>query len=101
MRNAPRRRDHVRRPGLPIEGQTGMSKEHDWAVSLEGDPFDLEDARDLFGAGEEVVVCTIRIPPDRTPTALMADEFQGVGDAFQVIETSRRIVDALNGILFI
>jgi hypothetical protein len=45
-----------------------MQADHQWAVSLEGDSFDLEDARELFGAGTELRICMIQISPDRNPT---------------------------------
>jgi hypothetical protein len=47
-----------------------------WAVALEGDPFDIEDARDLFAKHDEVQVRIIEVAPDRNPTVLLAKEFE-------------------------
>lgn len=72
-----------------------------WAVALEGEPFDLEDVQDMFGSGAEVRVCRIAVPVDRTPTVLVADEFQQLNDASAVLERAQQIADILNGILYV
>jgi hypothetical protein len=72
-----------------------------WAAALEGEPFDLEDARNLYGSGTEVRVCTIEVLGNRTPTVLVADEFQQLNDASAVLEKAQQIGDILNGVLFV
>jgi hypothetical protein len=72
-----------------------------WAVALEGDPFDIEDARDLFAKHDEVQVCIIEVAPDRNPTVLLAKEFENLSSNSEVSEASRRIFDLLNGIMFV
>ena len=72
-----------------------------WAVALEGDPFDIEDARDLFAKHDEVQVRIIEVAPDRNPTVLLAKEFENLSSNSEVSEASRRIFDLLNGIMFV
>jgi hypothetical protein len=72
-----------------------------WAVALEGDPFDIEDARDLFAKHDEVQVRIIEVAPDRNPTVLLAKEFENLSSSSEVSEASRRIFDLLNGIMFV
>src|SRR5215510_7554906 len=45
-----------------------------WAVALEGEPFDIEDARGLFAKHDEVQIRIIEVAPDRNPTVLLAKE---------------------------
>jgi hypothetical protein len=76
--------------------------EHRWAVVLEGDPFDLESARELFGAGADIEVREFDLTgtgPGSRPTVLMANDLDllDIGEAFGAAE---RMVDILNGILF-
>jgi hypothetical protein len=47
-----------------------------WAVALEGDPFDIENARDLFAKHDKVQVRIIEVAPDRNPTGLLAKDFE-------------------------
>lgn len=72
-----------------------------WAVALEGDAFDIEDARDLFVQPEEVQVRVIEVAPDRNPTVLLAKDFESLSNHSEVFEASRRIFDFLNGIMFV
>ena len=59
------------------------------AVALEGDPFDIEDARDLFAKHDEVQVRIIEVAPDRNPTVLLAKEFENLSSNSEVSEASR------------
>ena len=72
-----------------------------WAVALEGDAFDIEDARDLFAQHEEVQVRVIEVAPDRNPTVLLTKDFESLSNHSEVFEASRRIFDFLNGIMFV
>lgn len=73
-----------------------------WAVALEGHQFDVEDARVLFGDQREgIQIASINISPDRRPTVLMADDLDDLNEPAQVLDAAQRIVDHLNGILFI
>jgi hypothetical protein len=72
-----------------------------WAVSLEGEAFDLEDARDLFAATAAIRVCTINVPVDRNPTVLLAEAFDHLDIPLKVTEASKPLVDLINGILFV
>src|SRR5436309_1611155 len=72
-----------------------------WGVALEGDAFDIEDARDLFAQHDEVQVRIIEITPDRNPTVLLAKDFESLSNHSEVLEASRRIFDFLNGIMFV
>jgi hypothetical protein len=72
-----------------------------WAVALEGDPFDIEDARALFAQHDEVQIGVIEVAPDRNPTALLAKEFQALNNSSEVLEAPERIFDLLNGIMFV
>jgi hypothetical protein len=73
-----------------------------WAVALEGDAFDIEDARDLFAQSDDVIqVRIIEVAPDRNPTVLLAKEFESLTNSSEVFEASSRIFDFLNGIMFL
>src|SRR5437588_4869876 len=72
-----------------------------WAVSLEGEAFDLEDARDLFAATAAIRVCTISVPVNRNPTVLLAETFNHLDTPLKVTEASKPLVDLINGILFV
>jgi hypothetical protein len=78
-----------------------MAAKHKWAVRLDGEAFDLEDARELFGGGTEFHVCEIEVPGDLSPTVLMANEFDGLQNSTEVLDAAQRIVSLLNGILFV
>jgi hypothetical protein len=73
-----------------------------WAIALEGDAFDIEDARDLFAQpGHVIQVRIIEVAPDRNPTVLFAKEFESLSNSSEVFESSSRIFDFLNGIMFV
>jgi hypothetical protein len=72
-----------------------------WAVALEGDAFDIEDAHDLFAQHEEVQVRIIEVAADRKATVLVAKEFESLSNHSEVFEASQRIFDFLNGIMFV
>jgi hypothetical protein len=72
-----------------------------WAVALEGEPFDLEDANELFADTPAICIRKINVPVDRNPTVLMADVFEQLDDAANVLEASNPLVDLINGILFV
>ena len=72
-----------------------------WAVALEGDAFDIEDARNLFAQHDEVQVRVIEVAPERNPTVLLAKEFEPLTNHSEVFEASARIFDFLNGIMFV
>ena len=75
-----------------------MSKSR-WSVRLEGDAFDLEDAREAFGKNTSIQVAEINVR-DVTITALIADEFNGYDDAAAVNEAAERLLALINGYLF-
>lgn len=75
-----------------------MSKPR-WAVALEGERFDLEDARDAFGNGTSIKVADLQMP-NRKITALLADELDGHDDAAAVNEAAERLIVLINGYLF-
>jgi hypothetical protein len=70
-------------------------------VSLEGEPFDLEDARELFADLADIRISTINVSIDRDPTVLMAEAFEQLDDTVKVIEASKLLIDLINGILFV
>jgi hypothetical protein len=72
-----------------------------WAVALEGEPFDLEDVRELFADLADIRICTINVSIDRNPTVLMAEAFEQLDDTMKVIEASKPLIDLINGILFV
>jgi len=72
-----------------------------WAVALEGDAFDIEDAHDLFAQHEEAQVRIIEVAPDRKATVLVTNEFESLSNHSEVFEASIRILGFLNGIMFV
>lgn len=70
-----------------------------WAVGLQGELFDLEDARELFGRSSSFCVAEIQVP-NRNITALIADEFDEYEAAATVNEAAQRLVTLINGYLF-
>ena len=72
-----------------------------WAVVLQGDEWELDEARYLFGSKSEVRVCKAELPRTKRETVLLAREFENLSDAFQVHISAQRILALVNGILFI
>jgi hypothetical protein len=72
-----------------------------WAVALEGDAFDIENARDLFAGHDEIQVRVIEVASDRKPTVLFAKDFESLSNNSEVFEASQRLFDFLNGIMFV
>lgn len=72
-----------------------------WALALQGDGFDLEDAELLFRDGSAIKVEKVDDLAGRTWTALFAHAFEDAVSAADVNEMGRAIVDRLNGVLFV
>jgi hypothetical protein len=70
-----------------------------WALELRGDAIDLADAARLFARDAEV--CIRIIPADPAVTVLSAREFESLSAAGDIHSAGDRIVDFLNGILFV
>jgi hypothetical protein len=67
-----------------------------WVIELFGDPFNLEDARNLFETGK------VRIETfEGFRTVLAADEFEGLVDVIDVRDAAKNMVDLINGALFL
>jgi hypothetical protein len=60
-----------------------------WAVALEGEAFDIEDARDLFAQPGEVQVRVIEVAPDRNPIVLLAKDFESLKSNSEVAKGAR------------
>jgi hypothetical protein len=71
-----------------------------WAVALQGEPFDLEDARRLFEHDPKTRVCSIPCTGGDS-IALVADEFKKLTDSSEVMGAAEQILERLNGILFV
>jgi hypothetical protein len=81
---------------MPLEPLDGRI-----AVALEGDPIDLNDACSFFPEGEsEVQVCRITIPPNEK-YVLLANVLNGLKDETEVIRMAGRLIDLVNGVLFL
>lgn len=72
-----------------------------WAVTLEGEPMDLENATRLLGraAPDGVRVGTIRTPAGRVLPALFSGSFDALAEHSDVHEEARRLLDLVNGLL--
>jgi hypothetical protein len=71
----------------------------EYAVGLEGHPFDLEQLRSAFDTGP-LQVREIDLPNRGGTTVLRAREFDALPSGVEVQESARRIVAQLNGALF-
>jgi hypothetical protein len=81
---------------MPLEPLDGRI-----AVGLEGQPIDLDDACSFFPVGEgEVQICRITIPPNEK-YVLLADVLNGLKDETEVIRMANRLIDLVNGVLFL
>lgn len=72
-----------------------------WAVALQGDPIDLEQAAYLFAHNTEVCIRSGIVPASPSATVLIAKEFDVPSTPRGVHDAAQRIVDFLNGILFV
>jgi hypothetical protein len=71
------------------------------AVALEGHSIDLDDACSFFPEGEgEVQICRITIPPNEK-YVLLANVLNGLKDETEVIRMANRLIDLVNGVLFL
>ncbi len=72
-----------------------------WAVALEGEPMDLENAARLFGrAGTgSVRVGTISTPSGRVLPALFSGSFDALAEHGDVHEEAKRVLEMINGLL--
>src|SRR5262245_32703578 len=75
-----------------------MSIGIEYAVGLEGHPFDLEDLRSAFATGA-VQIRRIEVANSGAITALLAAEFNSMASGIEVQESARRIVARLSGAL--
>src|SRR5205807_4047010 len=71
-----------------------------WAVALDGEQPDLQDAIRLFRNGSEISVRDGTLP-DVSQAVLMANEFEASSSALEVRNAAERLLNLLNGILFI
>lgn len=72
-----------------------------WAIALEGNQIDLRDALRSFASNGPVRVGEIRRPDGTPATAIVADELGGVSTTEEAHEIGTRLVDWLNGALFV
>jgi hypothetical protein len=72
-----------------------------WAVALEGNELVLEEACLLFGRDGDVRVCRFPVSGSDTRVVLIAKKFENLADDGRVYELAKRIVDLVNGILFV
>jgi hypothetical protein len=72
-----------------------------WAIDLHGEPMDLGEAAYLFARDAEVCIRTGIVPTNSAATALVAKEFEPLLTPREVHSAGERIVDFLNGILFL
>lgn len=72
-----------------------------WSVVLEGHPFDLADACDAFPRPGPLVVEVVTDLRDGPRTVLSSDEFANAADSAEVFRTGQRLLDRLNGALFV
>jgi len=70
------------------------------AVALEGDRIDLDEACFWFGTHGNIRVCNIHIPPN-DKTVLLSTEFDKLADDGQIYSSAHRILDHINGLLFL
>jgi hypothetical protein len=66
-----------------------------WAVELLGHEFDLQDASELFASGG------VRVESLDDKRVLLADDLGSLTNATQVHEAAKRLVDLVNGALFL
>lgn len=71
-----------------------------WAVPLEGESLDTEDAKRLFADGP-ICVREVPIGDDESSVALQADEFEQKAGHLEVLATAERLLDYVNGALFL
>jgi hypothetical protein len=57
-----------------------------WAVALEGESFELEDAAELFANTARISVCKINVAADRNPRVLISDDFKHLDNSADVHE---------------
>lgn len=72
-----------------------------WAIDLHGEPMDLGEAAYLFAHDAEVCIRTGIAPTNSDATVLVAREFEPLLSPRDVHSAAERIVDYLNGILFV
>lgn len=72
-----------------------------WALDLHGNPIDLSEAAHLFARDAQVCIGTGIVPTNPTGTVLVAREFEPLSTPREVHSAGERIVDFLNGILFL
>ena len=71
-----------------------------WAVPLESEAVDIEEAKHLFSEGP-IRVREVDIGRDQQVVALQADELERKDDYIEVLATAERLLDAVNGALFL
>lgn len=85
--------DHVLNVGWELPSR--------WAVALQGDPIDPEQAAYLFAHNAEVCIRSGVVSASPSATVLIAKEFDALSTPRGVHDAAQRIVDFLNGILFV
>lgn len=72
-----------------------------WAVVLDGDELDLNVARYLFDWPSNTRICEIELRPVKPQTVLISTDFETVSDGWDVHIAAQRVVDFVNGLLFV
>jgi hypothetical protein len=72
-----------------------------WAIDLQGDQIDLTESVTLFARDAEICIRTGIVSTNPAATVLVAREFEPLSTAEEVHTAGERIVDFLNGILFV
>jgi hypothetical protein len=71
-----------------------------WAVPLDGESLDVEEAKRLWAEGP-IRVRDIGIEHGRYAVAMQADDFEQQDDYIEVLATAERLLDYVNGALFL
>lgn len=71
-----------------------------WAVPLEGDVLDVEDAKRFFARGS-IRIKEVEVERQQFALAMQADEFECKDDYIEVLAIAERFLDYLNGALFL